>query len=221
MSKSLNKKFTLIELLVVIVIIVLLISMLIPSLSRAKSKSKEVSCLSNRKQTSKALMMFMKDNKGNYPVYPVLYHQYKFSYFVKDQGGQLAGLGKTAPYANDSVLNCTTKIAQSEYWAGSFAENPDNQRRWQSYNGRLFYGFNQTNSPKMTSSSVKAIFGDLMLRGSLHQKDHKLGSKIVIFYDGSGKIIRKSEIAPLITMLPHWPSNTEYQTFWDSLDELY
>ena len=129
------------------------------------------------------------------------------------------GLGKVVEYGNGKILTCPTKYKKS-YWSASLEDNIE-QRRWQSYNGRLYTGYTQTSSPKSSSSDVKVIFGDLMLRSTTLKSDHKLGSKIVIFFDGSGKTLYKNDIEPLISVLPHWPSDAEYQTFWDAVEDLY
>ena len=62
------KSFTLIELLVVVAIIGILSSLLLPSLGKAREKSKSTVCKNNQKQISISLFSFLDDNNDYCPV---------------------------------------------------------------------------------------------------------------------------------------------------------
>ena len=62
-----NRGFTLIELLVVIAIIAILAAILFPVFARARDKAIAASCLSNVKQITLAMMMYIQDHDESFP----------------------------------------------------------------------------------------------------------------------------------------------------------
>ena len=59
--------FTLIEILVVVAIIILLVAILLPSLSRARERSRAAVCLSQLKEMGRAVQMYGVDYRDSLP----------------------------------------------------------------------------------------------------------------------------------------------------------
>ena len=68
MSKTKRRGFTLIELLVVIAIIAILAAILFPTFMMAKRHANASACIGNMKQIGSAIMMYVDDNNGLYPM---------------------------------------------------------------------------------------------------------------------------------------------------------
>ncbi len=81
--------FTLIELLVVIAIIGILAAMVFPVFARARESARKAVCLSNVKNISLAIQMYMADN--NDTLFPLEHRQEVFDYFDTAPGGGPGG----------------------------------------------------------------------------------------------------------------------------------
>lgn len=106
-------QFTLVELLVVIAIIGILISMLIPSLSKAREKSRQSVCINNLKQIGVAIAIYTTDDNGTLPG-PLTHGQYSYHNLTNSPWlGRFLGdfsireeIPNNSSYFNFPLLNC-------------------------------------------------------------------------------------------------------------------
>lgn len=103
-----NFRFTILELLIVIAIITILASLLLPSLSRAKEKSREVLCRGNFKQTAICLDMYSGDNYSHFPLGynglgTLTINRYWFD-LLKEYAN--AKPGPAYPYYRNTIFEC-------------------------------------------------------------------------------------------------------------------
>ncbi|MCM8531842.1 MAG: type II secretion system GspH family protein [Lentisphaeraceae bacterium] len=125
-------KFTLIELLVVIAIIGILVSLLLPSLSSARESSKTVVCLSNLKQLSVAMEMYVSGNSDSYVDYKLSKNRFWTALLFPY-------------YGTDDVLNCPSAMPVLGQDWGNAKRGWATQAYWNEFNGSFptgSYGIN-------------------------------------------------------------------------------
>jgi prepilin-type N-terminal cleavage/methylation domain-containing protein/prepilin-type processing-associated H-X9-DG protein len=155
-----NKGFTLIELLVVIAIIAILAAILFPVFAQARESARTISCVSNEKQISLGILMYVQDNDERFPMY-----QYAIpgiaDFTIKDPnsaGGSYAeshmGWDEVCqPYIkNTQLLWCPSAASPgNDYFAG--VANKDDT----DWTGSLNYATNCRLDGKYTSTAKLSI----------------------------------------------------------------
>jgi len=119
-----RRAFTLIELLVVIAIIAILAAILFPVFAQAKAAAKKTACISNQRQNIAAMLMYLGDSDGEYPIGVGGDRNTGVVFFVQDL---------IQPYRkNTGVIGCPAYPGSNlgEDWSGDVANN--------NYTGSLF-----------------------------------------------------------------------------------
>ncbi|WP_238527744.1 prepilin-type N-terminal cleavage/methylation domain-containing protein [Lentisphaera araneosa] len=136
------KKFSLIELLVVVAIIGILGSLLLPTLGKARKKSKQAVCLSNMKQIGSAEFMYQDDNDQYHLVRDnEVYTQYNGWQFL------------LAPYVNNDGTTAQEVQSSGVFACPSSQLNFNNE--WQ--NGGIGYNTNMGSIQKSIQIAVNAV----------------------------------------------------------------
>jgi prepilin-type N-terminal cleavage/methylation domain-containing protein len=104
--------FTLVELLVVIGIIAVLVAILLPVLGKARAAAVRLQCLSNLRQLSLGMMMYVSDNKGSFPRPAAAALSLPEDWIYNPNEGRNPDQGRLVPYTgkkfNPALYRCPT-----------------------------------------------------------------------------------------------------------------
>ncbi len=182
-----RRGFTLIELLVVVAIIALLISVLLPSLGRARERSKIVSCLNNVRQLGVMYRTYLQDqqSRGLYyfrttsqAVVTAQLQEYGYMNIEWMGGLRQYGLNSKAMMCPDATTLTTNTAylgsATLAWWGGAVTPRVD---------------FVQTATGTTSGTATSWYAGSYCFNGWLFAKDpNGLGTTYLYAGDGSGLI---------------------------------
>ena len=233
------KKFTLIELLIVVAIISILLSLLLPSLSKAREKSKRAVCLSNQAQIYRGQLVFAQEHNNKL----LIGHKdnYQYNYVMKDAGKfYVSGyLWKKKILNTPESFYCpsTTNVGKSynsekNVWLNnnilrsSFGFRPMLENKGFKWNNMSHTDMNNgifKSLPFIAQFDGQSIIADSMSSKYNLKHNHTADGVNTTYSDGAGKFIYFGKWSDLMLSV-NTPFNNSYngsiKTFWQNLDNL-
>lgn len=193
MNNKRRHGFTLIELLVVIAIIALLLSVLLPALTKVKSQSKRIVCMSNVRQQVIGLRMYSQENEGYYPIRSAFVYSLSPDNQEPQNEAQaialLTGLGKLYPaYISDPHMfycpaDTVVKYDGQYSWGPNFPIHTTGGAN--GINSDYIYLYNGSyTEPQKSDDFVRQILTSDFYPLGYGENTHKIGYSLG-YYDGS------------------------------------
>ena len=224
------KKFTLLELLVVIAIIALLLSLLMPSLGRAREKTKRVVCLSNLKQMYNFAFVEAKKNKDKILAYYGYNSRKQSNYFIR-KNSTYYNFGHFYNLYEDEVKETLFCPSEQASWMSRGTDNNPWPPESTSNNVRSAYNMypakylDEANVPDElprihVEMAGKPLYTDNFVKEANLGTRHVEGINVV-YIDGSAKWLNKNglSLSPLTSYGNGFSG--PYQDVWDEIEEQY
>ncbi len=230
MKPKTSSAFTLIELLVVIAIIAILASIALPAFSSVQERAKQTKDLSNGKQIALALKQFALDNNGSFP-----------QFAPNTSYGAAVTAGTLAANSNEALwwLFPTYLTAEDIFCVGGSKwsnAQPDNSIDVAGAGARVLtlapgenaylyvLGLNDTSNPQFPLIA-DAVIGAVAAAPYQYTVDQNTAGgvwkgrrAIVIFTDGSGKVMTCDDLAAPATPTIFRPGSAADSIFQNSSD---
>ena len=225
-----KKNFTLLELLVVVAVIGILLSLLMPSLGRAREKTKRVVCMSNLKQVYNYALIDSKENEGRILAYYGRTGVKQSNYFIS-KGSTYYNFGHMYKKHKDEAKDAFFCPSETSDWMKfDTSANPwpppvssaNVRTSYNMYPSKFLSGNNIEKSlPRIhVEMEGKPLYADSFVKERSLDSRHVEGIN-VLYIDGVVRwTYRKNlTLSPLTSYGEGFSS--VYQEVWDELDEMY